>query len=54
MIKIFKRRIYDIAAVTNKTIKVKLNSQIIPVKNFQQYVKLIVDDEEIKDGEEEK
>ena len=48
MIKLFKRRIYDIAAVTNKTIKVKLNSQIIPVKNFQQYVKLIVGDEETK------
>ena len=48
MIKLFKRRIYDIAAVTDKTIKVKLNSQIIPVKNFQQYVKLIVGNEEIK------
>lgn len=48
MIKLFKRRIYDIAAVTNKTIKVKLNSQIIPVKNFQQYVKLIVGNEETK------
>ena len=48
MIKLFKRRIYDIAAVTNKTIKVKLNSQIIPVKNFQQYIKLITTDDDIK------
>ena len=36
------RRIYDIAAVTDPNIKVKLNSQLIPVKTFQQYVKKIV------------
>ena len=50
MMRLFKRRIYDIAAVTDKSIKVKLNSTIIPVKNFQQYVKLIVkgDGDEMK------
>ena len=42
------RRIYDIAAVTDKSIKVKLNSQLIPVKNFQQYVNRIVHDNEVK------
>ena len=40
MINLFKRRIYDIAAVTSKTVKVKCNSQLIPVKTFQQYVDL--------------
>jgi len=48
MISLFRRRVYDIAAVTNKTVKVKLNSTIIPVKNFQQYVKLIVGDNDLK------
>ena len=48
MLKLFKRRIYDIAAVTDKSIKVKLNSTVIPVKNFQQYVKLIVKDDDMK------
>ena len=48
MIELFRRRVYDIAAVTNKSIKVKLNSEIIPVKNFQQYVKLIVGDNDNK------
>ena len=48
MIDLFKRRIYDIAAVTNKSVKVKLNSLVIPVKNFQQYIKLIVCDSEVK------
>lgn len=36
------RRIYDIAAVTDPNIKVKLNSQLIQIKTFQQYVKKIV------------
>ena len=42
------RRIYDIAAVTDKNIKVKLNSEIIPIKTFQQYVKKIVGENEFK------
>ena len=48
MINLFKRRIYDIAAVTNKDVKVKLNSQIIPIKTFQQYVKMIINDTDNK------
>ena len=48
IIALFRRRVYDIAAVTTKSIKVKLNSELIPIKNFQQYVKLIVGDEETK------
>ena len=42
MIALLKKRIYDIAAVTDKTLKVKYNSQTIPVKNFQQYVDLYI------------
>jgi len=48
MISLFHRRIYDIAAVTDKIVKVKLNSVIIPVKNLQQYINLIVGDNEVK------
>ena len=48
IIALFRRRVYDIAAVTNKSLKVKLNSELIPVKNFQQYVKLIVGDGDTK------
>ena len=48
MLRLFKRRIYDIAAVTDKSIKVKLNSTVIPVKNFQQYVKLITKGDDMK------
>ena len=48
IISLFKRRVYDIAGVTNKNIKVKLNSQIVPIKTFQQYINLIVGDIETK------
>jgi len=42
MIALLKKRIYDIAAVTDKSIKVKYNGDIIPVKNFQQYIDLYI------------
>jgi DNA topoisomerase-2 len=44
MLCLLKKRIYDISAVTDKTIKVKYNSNIIPTKNFQQYVDLYIGD----------
>lgn len=43
-ISLFKKRIYDIAAVTDKSLKVKYNSNLIPVKNFQQYIDLYIGD----------
>lgn len=42
MMSLFLRRVHDIAAVTNKNIKVKYNSDLVPVKNFQQYVDLYI------------
>ena len=42
MLALFKRRVYDIAAITDKTIKVKYNGETIPVKHFQQYVDLYI------------
>ena len=45
---LFKRRIYDIAAVTDKSVKVKFNSNILAVKNFQQYVNKIVGNNDVK------
>ena len=42
MLSLLKRRIYDIAAVTDKNIKVKYNGELIPVKHFQQYVDLYI------------
>jgi len=42
MFALLKKRVYDISAVTDKTIKVKYNSAIIPIKNFEQYINLYI------------
>ena len=45
MLSLLKKRIYDIGAVTDhsvKKIKVGLNNETIPVKNFQQYIDLYI------------
>lgn len=42
MVSLFQRRVYDIAAITNKKIKVKYNGELIPVKTFEQYVDLYI------------
>ena len=42
LISLLKKRVYDISAVTDKTIKVKYNSSIIPTKNFEQYINLYI------------
>lgn len=42
MLSLFKRRVYDIAAITDKNIKVKYNGETVPVKHFQQYVDLYI------------
>ena len=39
---LLKRRIYDLAAITSKSVKVKLNSHIIPVKSFDQYIDMYI------------
>lgn len=44
MIGLLKKRVYDISAVTDKNIKVKYNSAIIPTKNFEQYINLYIGD----------
>ena len=42
MAALFLKRTYDIAAVTDKTVKVKYNGQLVPVRHFQQYVDLYI------------
>lgn len=41
---LFKRRVYDIGAVTDAKITVKFNGTTIPVKSFEQYVNLYIGD----------
>jgi DNA topoisomerase-2 len=42
MLSLLKRRVYDLAAVTEKSVKVKYNGELVPIKNFLQYVDLYV------------
>lgn len=45
MIDLLKKRIYDIAAVTDhsiKKVKISYNGDTVPVKNFQQYIDLYI------------
>jgi DNA topoisomerase-2 len=41
---LLRKRVYDIAAVTEKSLKVKYNSTLVPIKNFQQYIDLYIGD----------
>jgi DNA topoisomerase-2 len=45
MLALLRKRVYDIGAVTDhsiKKIKVNLNNQVVPVKTFQQYIDLYI------------
>ena len=44
LIALLKKRVYDVGAVTDKNLKVKYNSALVPVKNFQQYIDLYIGD----------
>ena len=39
---ILKKRTYDIAAVTDKTVKVKFNNEHVPVRTFEDYISLYI------------
>jgi DNA topoisomerase-2 len=44
MMSLLKKRVYDISAITDKNIKVKYNNEIIPIKNFEQYINMYIGD----------
>ena len=44
MISLLKKRVYDIGAITDKNIKVKYNNELVPVKNFEQYISMYIGD----------
>ena len=42
MTALFTKRVYDIAAVTDRSIRVKYNGAVVPVKDFKQYIGLYI------------
>ena len=47
IISLLKKRTYDVAAITDKNIKVKYNNNLVPVKNFQQYIDMYIGDKSV-------
>ena len=45
MFNLLKKRTYDIAAVTDKSVRVRFNHQMIPVRTFEQYINLYIGNE---------
>jgi len=42
MVALFSKRVYDVAAITDRSVKVRLNKTLLPVRNFEQYVSLCI------------
>ena len=42
MTALFAKRVYDIAAVTDRSIRVKYNGAVVPVKDFKQYINMYI------------
>ena len=42
MVRLFQKRAYDIAGITDKSIKVKYNGEALPVKGFEQYINMYI------------
>ena len=43
------KRVYDLAGVTDKRVTVQLNGKTLPIKNFTDYAKLYLKNDETKD-----
>ena len=48
MLSLFQRRVYDIAGITPKDVKVKMNQQSLKVNDFKHYVQLYLNEEDKK------
>jgi len=44
IVSLLKKRVYDIGAITDKNIRVKYNNELVPVKNFEQYISMYIGD----------
>jgi len=42
IIALLKRRVYDMAAIVGKGVKVKYNNDLVPIKTFKQYIDLFI------------
>lgn len=54
MLSLFHRRVYDIAGITSKEVKVKLNQTTLDIKNFNHYIELYNDLDKISETPNER
>ena len=54
MISLFHRRVYDIAGITDKSVKVKLNNKILDIKDFNNYIGLYTDATKVSEAPNER
>lgn len=54
MVALFQRRVYDIAGITSKEVKVKLNDENLEVKDFNHYVKMYNDLDKVSEQPSER
>ena len=54
MINLFQRRVYDIAGITSKDVKVKYNDELVPVKDFTHYVQFYNKNEFVSENPHER
>jgi len=54
MLSLFHRRVYDIAGITTKDVKVKLNHSVLDIKNFNHYIELYNDCDKIGESPNER
>jgi DNA topoisomerase-2 len=47
MVALLKKRVYDISAITDKTIKVKYNNVLVPIKCFEQYISMYIGEKSV-------
>ena len=50
MIQLFQRRVYDIAGLTPKEVKIKYNDEVLPVKDFNHYIQLYTDKDKVSES----
>ena len=46
MLSVMTRRIYDISAVTDKSVNVKFNGELLGIRTFESYINLYIGDKE--------
>lgn len=46
MLALFKKRVYDLSAITDKSVKIRYNGDILPTKTFANYIDLYIGNKE--------